>query len=255
LKIVIIIPARFKSSRLPGKPLIKIAGKELILWVLEASLKAMNKKSIFIATDNNKIFKFINDKGFNAIMTPVNCLTGTDRVAYVAKKIHADIYINIQGDEPLINYKDINLIIKNKIKYKKHIICGYSKIMKKKDELNINIPKVLFNGNNDLIYASRLPIPGFKDFVKKKNITYYKQVCIYAFNRKHLIKFSNYKKKSAVESSEDIEKLRFLELDTKVKMIRMNHKSLAVDTKEDIIKVENFIKKNNIYDKNSNLKK
>jgi 3-deoxy-manno-octulosonate cytidylyltransferase (CMP-KDO synthetase) len=168
LKIVIIIPARFKSTRLPGKPLIKIAGKELILWVLEASVKAMNKKSIFIATDNNKIFKFIKDKGFNAIMTPASCLTGTDRVAYVAKKIHADIYINIQGDEPLINYKDINLIIKNKIKYKNHIICGYSEITKKKDELNINIPKVLFNGNNDLIYASRLPIPGFKDFVKKK---------------------------------------------------------------------------------------
>jgi 3-deoxy-manno-octulosonate cytidylyltransferase (CMP-KDO synthetase) len=243
LKIVLIIPARFKSSRLPGKPLIKILNKELILWVLEACSKAINKKFIFVATDNNKIFKFVTNKGFNAIMTPINCLTGTDRVAYVAKKIHANIYINVQGDEPLIKNKDIELIIRNKIKFKDYVICGYADIHKKKDLINTNIPKIIMNDKNNLVYASRLPIPGYKDEINKIKIKYYKQVCIYAFNKLHLNKFLNYKKKSTLETFEDIEILRFLELNTKIKMIKINNQNLAVDVKEDIIKVENFILK------------
>lgn len=243
MKIVLIIPARFKSSRLPGKPLIKILNKELILWVLEACSKAINKKFIFVATDNKKIFKFVINKDFNAIMTPSNCLTGTDRVAYVAKKIHANIYINVQGDEPLIKNKDIELIIRNKIKFKDHVICGYADIHKKNDLINTNIPKIIMNDKNNLVYASRLPIPGYKDEINKIKIKYYKQVCIYAFNKSHLNKFLNYKKKSTLETFEDIEILRFLELNTKIKMIKINNQNLAVDVKEDIIKVENFILK------------
>jgi 3-deoxy-manno-octulosonate cytidylyltransferase (CMP-KDO synthetase) len=99
------------------------------------------------------------------------------------------------------------------------------------------------NDKNNLVYASRLPIPGYKDEMNKIKIKYYKQVCIYAFNKSHLNKFLNYKKKSTLETFEDIEILRFLELNTKIKMIKINNQNLAVDVKEDIIKVENFILK------------
>ena len=115
MKILIVIPARFKSSRLPGKPLRKIKGKELILRVIDRCKKFKNKNiKLIVATDNIKIKELVRAYGTDSIMTSKSCLTGTDRVAEVAK-IKADIYVNVQGDEPLINISDIKKIIKRKI--------------------------------------------------------------------------------------------------------------------------------------------
>ena len=140
MKSLIVIPARMKSSRLPGKPLKKIHGKELILRVLEAC-KPLNSKNtkIVVATDNKKIFDRVNFLNFNSILTSKLCRTGTDRVAEVAKKIKADIYINVQGDEPLVNYKDIKKIIEAKKKFPKHVICGYNNLLADENVNNINI--------------------------------------------------------------------------------------------------------------------
>ncbi len=116
IKTAIIIPARFKSSRLPGKPLKKILGKEMILWVAKTSEKVVGKKNVFIATDDERIKKVVVKNNYNCIMTSSACLTGTDRVAEASKKINADIYINVQGDEPLIKTNDIKKIINLKKK-------------------------------------------------------------------------------------------------------------------------------------------
>ena len=163
MKILIIVPARYNSSRFPGKPLKKINNKEMILWVLEACKKVQNKKiDLMVATDERKIFNFVKKKNFKGIMTSRSCLTGTDRVAEVAKKIKANIYINVQGDEPLVKASDIKKIINSKKRNPKKIICGYTKINKNENVENINIPKVILNKKGELIYISRAPIPSSK---------------------------------------------------------------------------------------------
>ena len=237
-KILIIIPARYKSSRFPGKPLKKILGRELVLRVADRCKKISNKRDLIIATDNSMISKVAKKENFKVIMTSRNCLTGTDRVAEVAKKINSKIYINVQGDEPLVNPRDIKKIISQKIKYPKHIICGFAKIRNFENPASKNIPKVVMNKNNELVYISRALVPSSK---KKSKIQFYKQVCIYAFNKMELAKFSSMKKKSALEKLEDIEILRFFDLGIKIKMVKLSSKTLAVDVKSDIKKVEKFL--------------
>lgn len=238
-KISIIIPARYNSSRFPGKPLAHILNKELILWVLEVCLKAVSKKFITVATDDKRIFNFIKIKKFNVLMTPKNCLTGTDRVAFSSRKINADIYVNVQGDEPLINSGDIKLIISVKKKFPNYVICGCVKLKKSENKKDSNIPKVIFNERNELIYISRNLIPGSKN--KNLKIDFYKQVCIYAFNKDELNQFSRFARKSKLEKIEDIEILRFFEINKKIKMVEFKNESLAVDRKQDIKKIENFL--------------
>ncbi len=237
---VIIIPARYGSSRYRGKPLVKILGRELVLRVADICKKTVGIENTFIATDSKKIASKVYQNNYRYVMTSKNCLTGTDRVAEAAKKIRAKIFINVQGDEPLINPKDIKKIIKAKEKYPNYVICGYDKIHRLQDPKSLNLPKVVVNSKNELIYISRSLIPGSKKIIENKN--YFKQVCIYAFNISELKKFYNLKKKSEVESFEDIEILRFFDLGIKIKMIKLNSNSVAVDEMSDVKKAEKIIK-------------
>lgn len=241
MDISIIIPARYNSSRYKGKPLVKLLGREMILRVADICLKVVKKDKLFVATDDDRIAKKVSENGFNFIMTSKKCLTGTDRVAEVSRKINSDIYINVQGDEPTIRPSDIKKIIKSKIKFPNHVICGYDKIHKSENPFSLNLPKVVVNEKNELIYISRLAIPGSKKKVKKKN--YLKQVCIYAFSKKELKKFNTRNKKGKLEKIEDIEILRFFEVNTKIKMVKLNSSSIAIDEKSDVKKAEKIIKK------------
>ena len=130
LDYLIVIPARIRSSRFPAKPLAKINSKELILHVLDRCNKVFDKEKIIVATDSLKILNFVKNNKYKSILTSAKCLTGTDRVSEVSKKINAKVYVNVQGDEPLINPKDIENILSAKKKYKNHIICGTTKIGK-----------------------------------------------------------------------------------------------------------------------------
>ena len=217
----------------------------MVLRVADICAKVIGKKNLYIATDSKKISKVVSKNGYNYIMTSRNCLTGTDRVAEASKKINSKIFINVQGDEPGINPKDIKKVINEKIKYPNHVICGYDKVHKLENSSSLNLPKVVINSKKELIYMSRALIPGTKN--PRKRINYYKQVCIYAFNKKELKKFNSKKKKSETENIEDIEILRFFDLNIKVKMIRLNSNSIAVDEKSDIKKIEAVLneKKNN----------
>ena len=242
-KIIIIIPARYGSSRYRGKPLVKILGRELVLRVADVCAKTIGKKNTYVATDNNKIAKKVSESNYNFIMTSNKCLTGTDRVAEAAKKVSAKIYINVQGDEPLVNPKDIKKIIQAKKNFPNHVICGYDKIHKLQNPKNINLPKVVVNSSNELVYISRSLIPGSKNIIKNKK--YFKQVCIYAFNFNELKKYYEFGKKSEIEEMEDIEILRFFDLGIKIKMIKLNSNSVAVDEISDVKKAEKILKLRN----------
>tara|TARA_Y100000816_G_scaffold292619_1_gene289175 strand:+ start:10016 stop:10762 length:747 start_codon:yes stop_codon:yes gene_type:complete len=244
LDYLIVIPARIRSSRFPAKPLAKINGKELILHVLEKCNEISDKKKIIVATDSVKIVNFVNRNNYNSILTSTKCLTGTDRVSEVSNKINAKIYVNVQGDEPLINPKDIKKIILAKKKFKTHVICGVTKISKNENPKSTSIPKVVFNKNLDMIYMSRSIIPGNKIKRKPKKLHYWKQVCIYAFTKRDLKIFGKNKKKSYLEKTEDIEILRFLDKEKKIKMVKTERGTIAVDYPKDIKIVEKLINKN-----------
>ena len=244
MKVAIIIPARFESKRFPGKPLKKILNKELIIWVAEACSKVKESNLVYIATDDERISDRANELGFKTVLTSKDCLTGTDRVAEASSKINADIYVNVQGDEPFVNPHDIKKIIEKKIEYKDHVICGYTDILENEDPLSKNIPKVVLNENSEFMYISRAVIPSSKKETLIKKNKFFKQVCIYAFNKYELDKFYSYKKKSIAEELEDIEILRFFEFGKKIKMIKTKPGSIAIDEESDIQIAENILKKN-----------
>lgn len=238
MKTTIIIPARYGSTRYKGKPLVKILNREMVLRVADICKKVVGKNNLYIATDSKKIKKVVVNSDYNVIMTSAKCLTGTDRVAEASKKINSKIIINVQGDEPTIDPKDIKKVIKAKIKFPNHVICGFDNVHKFEDPTSKNLPKVVINEKKELVYISRSLIPGEK---KISNRTYLKQVCIYAFSKKELDKFSSLKKKSKLENAEDIEILRFFELNTKIKMIKLNSNSIAVDEIKDVAKAERLL--------------
>ena len=242
MRSVIIIPARYKSSRFPGKPLALLLGKPMILWVAELSAKAIGRENVYVATEDSRIAQLVEQAGYQAVMTSTNALTGTDRLAEAAQKIVADIYINVQGDEPVLDPSDIIKIRDKKIDNMDSVINGYCKISKNEDPNSVNIPKVIFNEQEKMLYMSRVALPGFKDD-KNMPLSYYKQVCIYAFTNKELQKFKDFSRKSVLEQSEDIEILRFLELDTDIIMVKTEGQSFAVDVPEDVSPVEAALKK------------
>ena len=144
MKACVIIPARFKSSRFPGKPLVKLNGKEMILWVAENCSKALDSKDVYIATDDKRISEVVIKNGFQVILTNSDLLTGTDRVAEASRNLNYEIFINVQGDEPLINHEDILKAIDLKRKYPKSIINSYCSIEENENPKNKNISLIIF---------------------------------------------------------------------------------------------------------------
>ena len=239
MKFIVVIPARYKSKRLPGKPLAKIGGLPMIVRTYNQCRKVVRKDNIIVATDSVKIKKVCDEYKINSIITSSKCLTGTDRVAEVAKKINCSFYINVQGDEPFFNPNDLKKLINIAKKQPNEIINGYAEIEDKKLFFSSSIPKVVFDRKEYLLYMSRGPIPSNKKFVFKKA---WRQICAYSFPKKALSDFTKIKNKTPIESLEDIEILRFLEQGYRVKMIKMSNKSLAVDNNEDLEKAKIYLK-------------
>ncbi len=241
MKIVGIIPARYASSRFEGKPLKDILGKPMVWWVYQQAIKVDDFDSVYVATDDVRIEKVCNDLNMNVIMTSKSHPTGTDRVCEVAEKIKADLYINIQGDEPLIEPETIKKAItpflnNNNIK----ITNLMTKIKNPVDVVNNTIPKVITNNDNIGIYLTRSTSPYPKNSL---NFSYYKQVCVYGFTKEALDFFGN-NKKGKIEQIEDIEILRFIEAGYKVQYVEVDSDTIAVDTEKDLNRVIEIIKAN-----------
>ena len=237
---IIVIPARYSSTRLPGKPLKNILGLPMIIRTSFQCLKVVKKSQLIVATDDKRIKECCDKYSINSMITSKKCKTGTDRVAEVAKKIKVANYINVQGDEPIFNPLDLKKMI-NKSKYNKDkVLLGYTKINNKVHFKNKNIPKIVFDKKENLLYASRSLIPLSK---KGKTAECWRQVLVYSFPRSRLLEFNKIKKKTPLEKLEDIEILRFLENGISVKLIKMSNKSYPVDTLQDLIKVKKILQK------------
>jgi 3-deoxy-manno-octulosonate cytidylyltransferase (CMP-KDO synthetase) len=236
----VIIPARYQSSRLPGKPLINLCGIPMIVRTYQQCIKACPPEKVFVATEDERIREVCESNGIQVIMTSKDCLTGTDRIAECAQYIDADMFINVQGDEPLFNPKDLEILISNIEKYPDEILNGYCEINDEELFRSSSIPKVVFRPDGRLLYMSRASIPSNKDLGFENA---WRQVCAYVFPRKALRAFSSVSVKMPLENIEDIEILRFLELGWEVRMIELSNDSIAVDNQEDIQKVETAIMK------------
>ncbi|MFH1317984.1 MAG: 3-deoxy-manno-octulosonate cytidylyltransferase [Candidatus Omnitrophota bacterium] len=242
MKTVGIIPARYQSTRFPGKPLVSLLGKPMVIWVAQVTAKALGRDNTFVATDDQRIAKIVVDFGFQLVMTSDKALTGTDRVWEAAQKIEADTYINVQGDEPTLCPEDILTVLKCKKRYPQEVVNGMCKLRNNDDPKNTNFPKVITTEDLRMVYMSRLPIPGVKSQEKAPK-SFWRQVCIYAFNREQLKLFGEFGHKSYLESFEDIEMLRFFELGIFIRMVVVEGSLYAVDAPEDVKVVENVLRK------------
>lgn len=237
MRACVIIPARHASTRFPGKPLVPLLGKPMVLWVAELSARAVGREHVYVATEDTRIADVVRQAGFSALMTSPAALTGTDRLAEAAQMIDYDIYVNVQGDEPLVEPEDIRRCIALKAERPEMIVNGFCWIGAGEDPASANIPKVIATEAGVMVYMSRSPLPGFNE-AKNAPARYMKQVCIYGFTREELAAYAGFGRKSALEHCEDIEILRFLELDRRILMYECAPGSLAVDVPEDVAKVE-----------------
>ena len=230
----IVIPARYRSTRFPGKPLAEIAGKPMIQHVWERCIEALNPADVFVATDDERIRKACEGFGASVLMTSDQCLTGTDRVAEAALQLDHSFIVNVQGDEPMINAKDILTVAEAFRSGDGGVVNAMAPIALEREYWSPNVPKVVTDPNGRLQYMSRAPIPANKAKTFEKA---WKQVCIYAFSREHLARFSAASEKGPLESIEDIEILRFIEMGIGVTLVELSSTSMAVDTPEDLEQV------------------
>jgi 3-deoxy-manno-octulosonate cytidylyltransferase (CMP-KDO synthetase) len=231
-----------KSTRLPGKPLLMIDGKTMIHRTWERCCRVLSEDSVYVATESEAVCEEVRSFGGNAILTSGSCLTGTDRVAEANKTLNFDLIINVQGDEPIIDPKNITHVLNSALANPTAVINAYSKIDTSEEYRSLSVPKVIFSKNNHLLYMSRAPVPCNKG---DEFITAYKQICIYAFPKKHLEAFVNFGRKSHFEYIEDIEILRFVENGIQVKMVEVSATSFAVDTLEDYEKIKKLVNGSN----------
>lgn len=239
MRVAAVIPARFPSSRFPGKPLVDILGVSLIRRVQQRCVLALPAADVYVATDDERIRAHCADAGIQVVMTGSDCLTGTDRVYQASLKIDADLFLNVQGDEPLIEPADIHAVLDACRAHPGEIINAMCPITEETDFRSTTVPKVVARPDGRLLYMSRGAVPTTK---KLKFVHAMKQVCIYGLPRAALAEFSSCKNKTPLEELEDIEILRFLELGHEVRMVQVSGASIAVDTPEDVIRVEEALR-------------
>jgi len=244
--ILVVIPARWKSSRLPGKPLKKIAGKPMLKRVYDRCVET--DLDVMVATDDDRIADYCKEENIEYIMTSPDCLTGTDRVAEVSDRLNYSGYINVQGDEPFVSPEDILAIEKEMwVGDHREVLCGMCQIDNLDHYYSPHVPKVVFDEDRGdhsgkLRYISRAPIPAVKEGYPPPKDDMWKQVCIYGFRSHHLKEFTNTYNtqsldnpdKTRLEFIEDIEILRFVEKDIPVRMMKLMGSAMSVDTENDL---------------------
>lgn len=242
MKITGIIPARYGSTRFPGKPLININGKPMIQRVYEQVSKSKLIKQVIVATDDKRIYKCVTDFGGKVFLTDKKHKSGTDRICEVAGKIRSDIIVNIQGDEPFINPSDIDRAIKPLLQDRKLNVSTLAfRINKLSEILDTNKVKVVFDKNGYALYFSRNLIPFYKKFsslnkLSDIKVTFYKHIGIYVYRTEYLLAFSELKH-SALEKAENLEQLRILENGERIKVVITKNDSISIDTPSDLLRI------------------
>ncbi len=238
MKIVAVIPARLASTRLPGKILREIAGRPMLAWVYEAAERSNHLSEVIVATDSAEIMEFCQKNGYVARMTSSECKSGTERVVEVARTVKSDVYINVQGDEPLTRPEHLNALVQ--LMDNAEVQVGTIKTRcAKVDVDNPNAVKVVTDLAGRALYFSRATIPVDRD--GKGGVDYFKHLGFYAYRKQPLESFSRWPE-SKLERSERLEQLRFLENGIPIHVAETPFDTVGVDTEEDLMRVEAILR-------------
>jgi len=237
VKVAVIIPARYGSTRLPGKPLAEIAGHPMIYHVYVRARSVENVGEVIVATDDARIADAVRGFGGNAHLTSAKHRNGTERIAEVASNMDADIIVNLQADEPLIDTEAVGLAIRALLESDEIPMSTIMTRLRSEDEVSDpNVVKVVCDQRGFALYFSRSPIPYLRSNAQG---AIHKHIGVYAYRREFLLSLSKMKP-TPLERAESLEQLRALENGYKIKVIETDYDSPSVDTPEDLEKIRNL---------------
>jgi len=243
MKIIGVIPARYASTRFPGKPLADICGKPMIWWVHKQLSAASGIDEVYVAIDDQRVASVCEEYNIKYVMTSKDHQTHLDRLAEFSQKVNADFYININGDEPLMRPEYIESLIPKNMDPNKFYVANAMTVIKKPVEVfDISRIKIVTDSEDNGMYMARSPIPYPK---ASADFDYYKFVGIQCFS-KSALEFCAVTPRGRIEGIEDIDEYRFLENGKKIKFVRVEAETLSVDTPKDLEKVRRIIAKGGI---------
>jgi 3-deoxy-manno-octulosonate cytidylyltransferase (CMP-KDO synthetase) len=241
MNILGVIPARYASTRFPGKPLVDIVGKSMIQRVYEQAKKCIHLTEVIVATDDERILNHVIDFGGVAVMTSADHQSGTDRCAEVAlQHTQYDVIINIQGDEPYIDPEQISKLASCFNNADTQIATLVKKVQNEQELFNVNSPKVIINKLSEAVYFSRSPLPHIRGHEEKnwlEYFTYFKHMGIYGY-RADVLRQITKLPVSSLEKAESLEQLRWIENGYRIKVAETELETYAIDTPEDLLNLK-----------------
>ena len=242
-KVIVVIPARYGSTRLPGKPLISLAGKPMIQRVVGRVRLAKRADRVIVATDDQRIVKAVQGFGGEARMTRTEHRTGTERVAEVAAHDEGEVFVNVQGDEPLLDPHALDVAVNSLLEEPQASISTLATPIKTPgDIMDPNAVKTVLDFDGNAIYFSRAPIPWVRDTTSKIQVRHLKHLGLYVFQREALLEYPTLPQ-GELERIEQLEQLRWLENGWKIRVAEVVYDAVSVDVPEDVARVEKLLQK------------
>jgi 3-deoxy-manno-octulosonate cytidylyltransferase (CMP-KDO synthetase) len=241
VKVVVVIPARYASTRLPGKPLVSLAGKPMIQRVYERAKRSTRANRVIVATDDERIVKAVEGFGGEARMTRADHRTGTERVAEVAAHEQGTVFVNVQGDEPLLDPVSVDNAIASLLEEPAAAISTVATAIKRPaDIMDPKVVKTVLDFDGNALYFSRAPIPWVRDTTSKIQVRHWKHLGLYVFQREALLEYPTLPQ-GELERIEQLEQLRWLENGWKIRVAEVEHDAVSVDVPEDVARVEKLL--------------
>jgi 3-deoxy-manno-octulosonate cytidylyltransferase (CMP-KDO synthetase) len=242
-KVVVVIPARYGSTRLPGKPLVSLNGKPMIQRVYERAKSARRVDRVIVATDDDRIVKTVTSFGGEARMTRPDHRTGTERVAEVAAHVEGEVFVNVQGDEPLLDPAAVDTAVAALLEEPQAAVATVATPIKVPgDIMDPNVVKVVLDFDDNALYFSRAPIPWVRDTGNAIQVRHLKHLGLYVFQRVALLEYPTLPQ-GELERIEQLEQLRWLENGSKIRVAEVEHDAISVDVPEDVARVEKLLQK------------
>jgi 3-deoxy-manno-octulosonate cytidylyltransferase (CMP-KDO synthetase) len=241
--IVIVIPARYGSTRLPAKPLVALAGQPMIQRVYERAKLSQRAGRVIVATDDERIVKAVEGFGGEVRMTRADHRTGTERVAEVAAHVEGNVFVNVQGDEPLLDPAAVDTAIDALLEEPAAAVATVATAIRTPgDIMDPNVVKTVLDFDNNALYFSRAPIPWVRDTAAKQQVRHWKHLGLYVFQRDALLEYPTLPQ-GELEKIEQLEQLRWMENGWKIRVAEVEHDAISVDVPEDVARVEKLLEK------------
>ena len=241
-EVVVVIPARYASTRLPGKPLVLLGGKPMIQRVYERARLAKRAHRVIVATDDERIVAAVESFGGEARMTRPDHRTGTERVAEVAAHVSGDVFVNVQGDEPLLDPAAVDTAVAALLEEPAAPIATVATLIKNApDIMDPNVVKTVLDFDDNALYFSRAPIPWVRDAAGKIRVRHLKHLGLYVFQRDVLLEYPTLPQ-GELERIEQLEQLRWMENGWKIRVAEVEHDAVSVDVPADVERVEKLLR-------------